>query len=123
MTRYTRDHEWIRVEGDLAYVGISEHAQHTLGDITFVELPRVGTTVKQGSALCVIESVKAASDVYAPAGGIVASVNGRLTDAPETVNRSAEGEGWICTLQEVVAADLDGLMDASAYGAYVKQHG
>lgn len=121
MTKYTKDHEWVRVEGATATVGISDYAQHTLGDITFVDLPKVGKAVKQGDSLCVVESVKAASDVYAPVGGAVASVNAALSGAPETINQSAEGDGWICTLSGVNAAELDGLMTAEQYAAFCKK--
>jgi glycine cleavage system H protein len=121
MTRFTREHEWIRLENDMATIGISDFAQHELGDITFIELPAVGKTVKTGDALCVIESVKAASDVYAPAGGTVAAVNTALEDAPETVNQAAEDAGWICTLSGVTEADLDGLMTPEQYAAFIKQ--
>lgn len=120
MTRFTRDHEWIRLENGTATIGISDFAQHELGDITFIELPAVGQTVKTGDALCVVESVKAASDVYAPAGGTVATVNSALEDAPETVNQAAETDGWICTLSGVTEGDLDGLMTPEQYAAFIK---
>lgn len=119
MKRYTREHEWIRLEADgRATVGITDHAQAILGDITFVDLPKVGKAARQGETLCVIESVKAASDVLAPAGGRVASVNARLTDEPELINRSAEDEGWICALEGVSAAEVAGLMDEARYAAF-----
>lgn len=118
MMRYTTEHEWIRLEGDVATVGISDHAQHELGDITFIELPPVGKTVQAGGALCVIESVKAASDVFAPVAGTVATVNAALADAPETVNASAEGDGWLCTLSGVDPAALEGLMNPEQYAAF-----
>jgi glycine cleavage system H protein len=120
-THYTKDHEWVRVEGTVATVGISDYAQHTLGDITFVDLPKVGKAVKAGDSLCVVESVKAASDVYAPVGGTVASVNAALSGAPEMINQSAEGDGWICTLSSVSAAELAGLMTAEQYAAFCKK--
>lgn len=120
MTRYTQEHEWVRYEDGVATVGITQHAQETLGDITYVELPPVGKTVKPGDSLCVIESVKAASDVFAPVGGTVARVNTTLTDAPETVNAAAEGDGWICTLSGVEAAALERLMTAEQYAAFCR---
>ena len=120
MTRYTADHEWIRLEGGIATVGISNHAQEELGDITYIELPTVGQTLKHGDTLGVVESVKAASDVYAPAGGTVATVNSALEDAPETVNQAAETDGWICTLSGVTEGDLDGLMTPEQYAAFIK---
>ncbi len=120
MTRYTKDHEWIRLEGETATVGISDYAQQALGDITYIELPVVGTTIRKGDGLCVIESVKAASDVYAPAAGTVATVNARLADAPETINASPEGDGWICTLSGVKPADLDEWMTPEAYAEFCK---
>lgn len=123
MKRYTKDHEWIRVEGDQAFVGISDYAQNSLGDITFVDLPKVGATLKRGDSLCVIESVKAASDVYAPAGGTVESVNTALSAAPETLNASAETDGWLCVLKDVPLSDLDALMDEAQYADFVKQQG
>lgn len=118
MIRYSVEHEWIRLEGETATVGISDFAQQELGDITFVDLPDVGKVVKKGDSLCVIESVKAASDIYAPAGGTVASVNTQLNDTPETVNSAPETEGWICTLEGVSPADLEDLMTAEQYAAF-----
>lgn len=120
MIRYTKDHEWVRIEGDVATVGISDHAQDALGDITYVELPKIGKVLKKGDSLCVIESVKAASDVYAPVGGKVATVNAALPDSPQTVNTSPESEGWICTLSEFAVAELEGLMTAEQYAAFFK---
>ena len=118
MMRYTVEHEWIRLENGVATVGISNHAQHELGDITFIELPPVGKTLQKGDALGVIESVKAASDIFAPAGGTVATVNTALLDAPETVNTAAEGEGWICTLSGVDPNALAGLMTPLQYAQF-----
>ncbi|HJV33472.1 glycine cleavage system protein GcvH [Geomonas sp.] len=117
---YTKEHEWVSVEGAVATVGISEHAAHELGDITFVELPQVGKTVKQFDTLAGIESVKAASDIYAPISGKVVEVNSKLEDAPELVNESAEESGWICKLQATDVAELGSLLDAAAYAEFVK---
>lgn len=120
MTHYTKDHEWVRVEGSVATMGITNHAQNMLGDITYVELPKIGKTLKKGDPLCVVESVKAASDVYAPIGGTVASANAELSDKPETINTSPEGEGWVCTLCGFDAAELASLMTAEQYHAFCK---
>ncbi|NLL83447.1 MAG: glycine cleavage system protein GcvH [Lentisphaerae bacterium] len=118
MTRYTVEHEWVRIEGTIATVGISVHAQNELGDITFVEMPAIGTPLKKGDALGVIESVKAASEIFAPVGGTVASINEALNDTPEAVNDDAEGAGWICTLEGVDASDLNDLMTAEEYAKF-----
>ena len=122
MTRYSIDHEWIRLEGDTATVGISEYAQQSLGDITFVELPPVGRQFEKGETLAVIESVKAASEIFAPAGGTVTEVNEALADAPEKVNDAPEGEGWLCRLSGVVASDLDNLLTAEQYAEFIASH-
>ena len=106
--------------GAQATVGISEHAAHELGDITYVELPKIGKSVKQFETLAAIESVKAASDIYAPVSGKVAEVNQALDDAPELVNQGAESQGWICKLEGVNEAELGALMDAAAYDEYLK---
>ncbi|MBJ6749101.1 glycine cleavage system protein GcvH [Geomonas anaerohicana] len=117
---YTKEHEWVEMAGAQATVGISEHAAHELGDITYVELPKIGKSVKQFDALAAIESVKAASDIYAPVSGKVAEVNQALNDAPELVNQGAESQGWICKLDGVNEAELGALMDAAAYDVYLK---
>jgi glycine cleavage system H protein len=119
-TRYTKDHEWIRLEGDTAVVGISDHAQEQLGDIVFVELPEVGKKIAKGEAAAVVESVKAASEVFAPVGGEVIAVNEALSDGPGTVNEAAEGAGWILKLKPDNAADLNALMDEDAYKAFLE---
>lgn len=121
MMRFTEEHEWISVEGEVAKVGITNHAQDTLGDITFVDLPKVGKVVKKGDSLCVVESVKAASDVFAPVGGTVVAVNTALSEAPETINQSAEKDGWICELGSFQAAELEGLMTPDQYAAWCKK--
>jgi glycine cleavage system H protein len=120
MKRYTKDHEWVEIDGNEAIVGISKHAAEELGDITFVELPAEQSRIEAGESLGVIESVKAASDVYSPVGGTVVAVNSLLDDQPELVNASAEDEGWICRIAEFDAGTLDGLMDADAYAAFIK---
>ncbi len=119
-TRYTKEHEWIRLEGDLAVVGISDHAQEQLGDIVFVELPEVGKKIAKGEEAAVVELVKAASEVFAPVGGEVVAVNQSLSDGPGTVNEAAEDAGWILKLKPDNAADLEGLMDEAAYKAFLE---
>ena len=119
MKRYTKEHEWVNIEGTTADVGISHHAQEALGDITFVELPAVGKVLKAGDPIGVVESVKAASDIYSPVSGTVSEVNSNLDSAPELINQSPEADGWICRLTDVTAADADKLMDETAYQAFI----
>ena len=123
MSRYfTKDHEWIDVEGDdgpmSGTIGITDYAQGQLGDITFVELPVVGQAVERGGAVSVVDSVKAASDVYSPVSGTVTEVNAALESVPELVNSDAEASGWLFRLTLADAGELDGLMDRSAYDAF-----
>ena len=118
--RFTRDHEYIDASGDTATVGVSDHAQGQLGDIVFVDLPEVGAKLKKGDPTAVVESVKAASDVFAPASGEVVAVNAKLTDSPSLVNEDAQGAGWLFKLKLSAPAELDGLMDAAAYAEYLK---
>jgi glycine cleavage system H protein len=118
--RYSKEHEWVRVDGDVATVGISNHAQEQLGDVVFVELPEVGRKVEQNAAMAVVESVKAASDVYAPISGEVVETNPALSDDPALVNGDAEGAGWFCKLKMTKPAELDGLMDADAYRSFAE---
>ena len=118
-TRYTKDHEWIRLDGELATVGITEHAQSQLGDIVYVELPEIGRKVDKGAEAAVVESVKAASDVYAPAGGEVVAVNQALDGAPGAVNEDAEGKGWFFRLKLANASELDELMSDEQYKDYL----
>ena len=119
-TRYTRDHEWIRLEGDTATVGISEYAQEQLGDVVFVELPAVGKKLAKGDQAAVVESVKAASEICAPVAGEVIAVNTALADAPGTVNEHPEGAGWFLKLKVANKADFDALMDGEAYSAFLE---
>jgi glycine cleavage system H protein len=120
MTRYfSEDHEWIAVEGDLGTVGITDYAQGQLGDITFVDLPAEGANVGKGDSVAVVDSVKAASDVYTPVSGTVAEVNAALADAPELVNTDAETGGWLFRVTLSDAAELGALMDEAAYKSYV----
>lgn len=116
---YSKDHEWISVEGDIATIGITNHAQEQLGDIVYVEVPEVGTAVKPGDAIAVVESVKAASEVYAPLSGEVVEANGALADAPETVNDDAEGAAWFFKVRLSDTGELDGLLDRAGYDAVV----
>ena len=119
MPRYfTDEHEWIDVEGDTATVGITDYAQGQLGDIVFVELPQVGSEVAKGKDAAVVESVKAASDVYAPISGEVTEANGALEDDPALVNSSPEDEGWFFKLTIGDKSELEGLMDAAAYKSF-----
>jgi glycine cleavage system H protein len=114
-TYYTEDHEWIRVENGVATVGITNYAQEQLGDLVFVDLPTPGATTSKGDTLVVVESVKAASDVFAPIDGEVQSVNEALTAEPGLVNSSPEGDGWLWSMSIADESQLDGLMDADAY--------
>lgn len=118
--RYSKDHEYVRIEGDIAVVGISDYAQSQLGDVVFVELPEIGKAVSQGNEAAVVESVKAASEVYAPVSGEVVEVNDALEGAPATVNEDAEGAGWFLKLRLSNPSELDGLMTAEAYDAFLK---
>jgi glycine cleavage system H protein len=114
--KYAESHEWIRDNGDgTATVGITEHAQDALGDLVFVELPEIGKQLAAKDACAVVESVKAASDIYSPVGGEVIAVNQTLEDAPETINGDAYGDGWIFKLKLAAAAELDNLLDAGGY--------
>ncbi len=116
---YTQDHEWIDADGTTGTVGITDYAQGQLGDITFVELPEAGSAVKKGDAPCVVDSVKAASDVYSPVSGTVSESNPALEGEPELVNTQAESGGWLFRVALADAGELDGLMDRAAYDAYV----
>ncbi|MBI4556038.1 MAG: glycine cleavage system protein GcvH [Candidatus Hydrogenedentes bacterium] len=118
--RYTREHEWIRDDGGTCTVGITAYASEQLGDVTYVELPRPGAEAHAGDALAVVESVKAASDVYAPVRGRVLEVNKALEERPELVNESPYDEGWFFRLDDVSAAEMNGLMNADVYQAFLK---
>jgi len=117
-TKFTEDHEWVSVDGETATVGITKYAAEQLGDVVFVEVPEVGASFAKGDDMAVVESVKAASDVYAPISGEVTEANAALADAPETVNEDPEGAGWFAKLKLKDASELDGLMDAAAYKTF-----
>lgn len=120
MTRYfTQDHEWIEVDGASGTVGITDYAQSQLGDITYVDLPAAGQAVKKGDAPCVVDSVKAASDVYSPVSGTVSEANAALEGEPELVNSDAEKGGWLFRVELSDPGELDALMDRAAYDAYI----
>ena len=118
---FTKDHEWIKVDGNIGTVGITQFAQSQLGDIVFVEVPAAGKTVKAGGEAAVVESVKAASEVYAPVSGTVKEGNAALPDAPETVNTDPEGAGWFFKIELSDLKELDGLMDQAAYEKFVAE--
>lgn len=118
--KYTEDHEWVSVEGDVATVGISVYAQEQLGDVVFVEVPDVGATLEKGDELAVVESVKAASEVYAPISGEVTEVNSDLEETPSLVNEDAVGAGWFAKIRISNTDDLDELMDEAAYKTYTE---
>ena len=117
-TYFTEDHEWIKVDGDTGIVGISAYAAKALGDVVFVELPEIGAEFDKGDEAAVVESVKAASEVYAPVGGEVTAVNETLEEAPETVNASPDGDGWFLKMKIADADELSSLMDEAKYKAY-----
>ena len=121
--RFTKDHEWIRVEGGDAVVGITDYAQSQLGDVVFVEVPAAGKALKAGGEAAVVESVKAASEVYAPVSGTVVEGNAALPDKPETVNSDPMGAGWFFKVKLANPAELDGLMDKAAYDKFVAELG
>jgi glycine cleavage system H protein len=120
--KFSKDHEWVAMDGDVATIGITDHAQQALGDVVFVELPELGRVVKAGEACAVVESVKAASDVYAPISGRVVEVNSALGDNPGTINSDPAGEGWFFKLEATAPAELAELMDDSAYHRFVEEN-
>jgi glycine cleavage system H protein len=121
--RYTKDHEWIRPEGDVAVIGITDYAQSQLGDVVYVELPEIGRHVEQGKEAAVVESAKAASEVYAPVSGEVVAVNDAIAGDPAKVNADAMGEGWFIKIRLDDPQQLEALMDEAAYEAFVKEQG
>jgi glycine cleavage system H protein len=120
MLKFTKDHEWVRVDGDVATVGITDFAQDKLGDLVFVELPKIGTKLTKGAAAATVESVKAASDVYAPVSGEVIEINSKVGADPALVNTAATGAGWLFKMKIPDAAELDALLDEQAYNAMIK---
>lgn len=118
--QYTKDHEWVKIEGAIAVVGISDHAQESLGEVTFVELPAVGKSVKQHGQIGTVESSKAASDIYSPVAGTVAEANTKLETEPELINKDCYGAGWICTIRVDEGAGIENLMNAQQYQEYLK---
>jgi glycine cleavage system H protein len=121
--RYTKEHEWIDVKGNLATIGITDYAQHELGDVVFVELPKPGTKIEAGKSFGTVESVKAVSEIYAPVGGEVIEANTELQNTPEKINTDPHGTAWLIKVRLMDAANLSGLMDAAAYEAYIASKG
>ncbi|MCL5032497.1 MAG: glycine cleavage system protein GcvH [Thermotogae bacterium] len=121
MKKYLKTHEWAELKGKIATIGISNHAQNQLGDVVYVNLPDVGKTVKAGEMLCSVESVKSASDVYAPLSGKVVEVNKALETTPELINKSAEGDGWIAKIEASNPKEFDALLDKTAYDKFVDE--
>jgi glycine cleavage system H protein len=119
--RYTKEHEWIDAQGDTATMGITDYAQHELGDVVFVELPPVGAKLEKGKSLGSVESVKAVSDIYAPATGQVVEANAELQNKPETINNDPHGAGWLVKVKLANPADIRSLMDAAAYEAFIAE--
>ena len=118
--RYTKDHEWVRVEGDRVRLGITDYAQDALGDVVYVQVPTLGAKVTAGQSFSEVESTKSVSDIYAPVTGEVVETNQDLADAPERVNEDPYGEGWLCAISVADAAELDELLDAGAYRSLVE---
>ena len=118
--RYTKDHEWVRVEGDLARVGITDYAQDALGDVVFVQVPETGAEVAMGDMVSEVESTKSVSEIYAPLAGTLAEANADLADAPERLNEDPYGDGWICTIQMSEPEQFDALLDAAAYESLIE---
>lgn len=118
-TKYSKDHEWVRLDGGIATVGITDHAQNALGDVVFVDLPEIGRVVVANEPIAVVESVKAASDVYAPIAGKIVEVNAALSDNPGTINSAPTTDGWFFRIETSDPGALDGLMDEATYAAYV----
>jgi glycine cleavage system H protein len=121
--RYTKEHEWVNVAGGLATIGITDYAQHELGDVVFVELPKPGTKIETGKSFGTVESVKAVSEIYAPASAEVIETNGELHNTPEKINTDPHGAAWLIKVRLTNASELSGLMDAAAYEAYIASKG
>lgn len=123
MMKFAKTHEWVKVEGKIAIVGISNHAQEKLGDVVYVDLPQVGKVVKKGEVFMSVESVKAASDIYAPVSGKIVEVNQKLSNQPELINKDAEGEGWLVKIEMSDAGELADLLDREAYRRFCEEEG
>jgi len=119
--KYTKEHEWLKVEGNKAIIGITDYAQHALGDVVFVELPKIGDSLELGKSFGVVESVKAVSDIYAPVAGTITAVNEAILDAPETVNLDAFGEAWMVEVELADLSQLDDLLNAAQYEAFLQE--
>ena len=119
--KYTKKHEWLKVEGNKAIIGITDYAQHALGDVVFVELPKIGDSLELGKSFGVVESVKAVSDIYAPVAGTITAVNEAILDAPETVNLDAFGEAWMVEVELTDLSQLDDLLNAAQYEAFLQE--
>jgi glycine cleavage system H protein len=119
--RYSKEHEWVETKGDVATIGITDYAQHELGDVVFVELPKAGASVTAGKSFGTVESVKAVSEIFAPAAGVVLEANPELEATPEKINTDPHGAAWLIKIKLANPKDLDGLMDAAAYEAYVAE--
>jgi glycine cleavage system H protein len=119
--RYTKEHEWVRLQDDIAILGITDYAQHELGDVVYADLPKVGAKLTAGKSFGTVESVKAVSEIFAPVSGEVVEVNAALRDAPETVNKDPHGQGWLIKVKLAAPSELSGLMDSQAYQAYVAE--
>ena len=117
--RYTKAHEWIKVDGSVGTVGITDYAQHELGDVVFAELPKIGAAMKAGESFGTVESVKAVSEIYTPVSGEIIEINSKLVDAPETINKDPHGSAWLVKIRLSDPKELSGLMDAAAYEAYI----
>jgi glycine cleavage system H protein len=123
MKRFAKTHEWVKVDGNLAIVGISNHAQEKLGDVVYVDLPQVGKVVKKNEAFMSVESVKAASDIYAPVSGKIVEVNEKLSNQPELINKDAEGEGWLVKIEMSDPNELSDLLDEESYRRFCEEEG
>ncbi|MFW6119294.1 MAG: glycine cleavage system protein GcvH [Petrotogales bacterium] len=123
MIKYSKSHEWVKKEGEIGIIGISDYAQDQLGDIVYVELPEVGNEINEGEMLCTVESVKAASDIYSPVSGDIMEINEDLEDSPEIINEDAEGKGWICKIKLSDDAEFDELMNKEDYDKFCEKEG
>jgi glycine cleavage system H protein len=119
--RYTKDHEWIKVEGSSGTIGITDYAQHELGDVVFAELPKVGALIKSGESFGTVESVKAVSDIFSPVSGEITEINSALMESPETINRDPHGSAWLVKMRLTDPKEVSGLMDAAAYETFIAE--